>query len=980
MAAKYTRRINLYINGKEIKNNIRSINNEFQKAKGQIKNMTIGSKEYNAQMRKIDKLKSILNKHNQQLRTTTTAWGKMTIMAKGFLPAIGIATIVAGLGRTIRKMNEAAKAADNFDERLDNLSALTGLEGRALEELGETAKKTSVKITEGGVRIKQSADDIVDAYTKVGSQRPELLKNSEALASVTEDAIILSEAAKSELDPAVKGLTTTMNQFNLGADQSRRIINAMSAGSKEGAAGIPYLTQAVEKSGTTLNLMNVSLEENIGLIESIAPNYAKAELAGNSLDKVFLKLKEKQIGYKDGIFSVNDALDELSARYRNGESAASIFGVEHAKMGELLVQNKDEFNRYTTAVTGTNIAIEQAKKNTNNAAAIQKQARNEFHLSAIELGKNLSPAMTKLYQLAGSVASGFSKMIATSPVESLKKEHTELNTLVMKIASLNEGDKKRLELINELIRKYPKYYGEIDAATVSNNQLLTSLREVNRQMIRQIYIEGRKEELADLQKNAAEKLAVEMKYQDDLNTLKTSYFSKMGVEQQKIFTSDFSYMMQHFGKITSQYTSNTKKAIAVNKWLENNKLSKQNKGGLDYGDMIALSISYNDWLAAYKKKYKAQASAEAEYANISAYEKKWGLDDNSFEGKSNNSVVDTTGTPTGSNNSNTTKKNDSGIDSWITNSSWDKIGDEELAERKASEEKWTEFKKQQIEERTAAEVRALQIEEEIAQARVDLKDIQIDAIGQLANSMAGMFEQGSAAQIAMIAIEKAIAIAQIWMNLAREKSAINLAAAQMSTIPFVGPGLAAAYSATMTAKAVTAAGINTGLVVAQAISTGVSMGKRKKGKAYATGGFTQGETMYTAGESGTEWIAPNWMTNNPATAPIISTLESFRKNRTGLSSDAISTFADGGYTSLDSKMNTLNDRGKYRIDPFGIEGAKIDKLQNEILTELVSRIGNSLDNNTQAIQRLTSKKTYVTIEDIKKADKNYTQIENTRGL
>jgi len=262
----------------------------------------------------------------------------------------------------------------------------------------------------------------VDAYARVGSQRPELLKNGEALASVTEDAIIMSEAAKSQLEPAVKGLTTTMNQFNIGADGSRRIINAMAAGSKEGAADIPYLTQAIEKSGTTMNLMNVSLEENIGLIETIAPNYAKAKMAGNSLDKVFLKLKEKQIGYKDGVFSVNAALEELANRYKNGESAASIFGVEHAKMGELLVQNKDEFNRYTTAITGTNIAIEQAAKNTNNAKAIQAQARNEFHLAAIELGQNLSPAMTLLYKTVGSVARSFSDMIAKSPVKNLREQ------------------------------------------------------------------------------------------------------------------------------------------------------------------------------------------------------------------------------------------------------------------------------------------------------------------------------------------------------------------------------------------------------------------------------------------------------------------------------------------------------------------------------------------------------------------------------
>lgn len=433
---------------------------------------------------------------------------------KTFLPAFSFAAAIAGATAFVRKMNQAIEASDNFEERLDNLSALTGLEGIELEKLGETAKQTSVKITEGGVRIKQSADDIVDAYTRVGSQRPELLKNGEALASVTEDAIILSEAAKSQLEPAVKGLTTTMNQFNIGADGSRRIINAMAAGSKEGAADIPYLTQAIEKSGTTMNLMNVSLEQNIGLIEAIAPNYAKAEMAGNSLDKVFLKLKEKQIGYKDGVFSVNLALEELEQRYKNGESAASIFGVEHAKMGELLVQNKEEFIRYTTAVTGTNIAIEQAAKNTNNAKAIQAQARNEFHLAAIELGQNLSPAMTFLYKTAGSVARSFSDMIAKSPVKSLREQQTELNLLVTSITNANNTQETRNSLIAELQKKYPSFLENLDTEKLTNEQLRDRLKEVNEEYENKILLAVKEEKL---QGNYKERTDLKLK---ELNLIK----------------------------------------------------------------------------------------------------------------------------------------------------------------------------------------------------------------------------------------------------------------------------------------------------------------------------------------------------------------------------------------------------------------------------------------------------------------------------
>jgi len=396
MAQSYTRRITLWINDKEVRNDIASIRKEMMKLQAQQSRMIVGSKEYNAAGKKIRDLRGVMQQHNAQLRTTQNNWFSLRKAAEKFNRYFMlIGTVVASITGVIMGFRKARDEAMKFEERLDNLSALTGLAGKELEWLGKTAKETSVEITGSGIRIKQAGADILDAYTKVGSQRPELLKNKEALHAVTKDAIILSEAAKSDLQPAVAGLTMAMNQFNLPAAESRRIINAMAAGSKEGAGDIPYLTQAIEKSGTTLNLMNVSLEENIGLIETIAPNYTQASEAGNSLDKVFLKLKAEQIGYKDGVFSVSAALEELSRRFASGESSVDLFGLRHAKMAELLVMGRHEVDRYTKAVTGTEMAIEQAVKNTNNNAAKLAQARNKLNLILIEFGEKLNPAFVK---------------------------------------------------------------------------------------------------------------------------------------------------------------------------------------------------------------------------------------------------------------------------------------------------------------------------------------------------------------------------------------------------------------------------------------------------------------------------------------------------------------------------------------------------------------------------------------------------------
>ena len=56
-------------------------------------------------------------------------------------------------------------------------------------------------------------------------------------------------------------------------------------------------------------------------------------------------------------------------------------------MAEVLIQSKEDINRYTNAVTGSEKAIEMAAKNTNNRMAERAQAMNRLKLQMIEVGK-----------------------------------------------------------------------------------------------------------------------------------------------------------------------------------------------------------------------------------------------------------------------------------------------------------------------------------------------------------------------------------------------------------------------------------------------------------------------------------------------------------------------------------------------------------------------------------------------------------------
>jgi TP901 family phage tail tape measure protein len=302
---------------------------------------------------------------DRRLRKLTPSLGNMGKQMLQFASAAAIGTLLVSSVQTLKE----------YETNMASLSAITGVSGSALEvfrgEVNNVAKDT-----------KKSSVEVAKAFELVGSAKPELLKNAEALAEVTRQSIILSKASGDELEISVQSLTGTLNQFDLGADSAARVINALAAGSKEGAAAVPLITESLDKFGTVAAGMNISVEQSVGLIETLAEKNLKGAEAGNKLKNVLaimstakaLPPKALQQLEKFGVNAeiVSDKTLPLSTRLKElgkiaGDETAlvKVFGRENFVAGGIILKNAEKVNKYTKAVTGTNIAQEQADKNSN---------------------------------------------------------------------------------------------------------------------------------------------------------------------------------------------------------------------------------------------------------------------------------------------------------------------------------------------------------------------------------------------------------------------------------------------------------------------------------------------------------------------------------------------------------------------------------------------------------------------------------------
>lgn len=393
------RGVYLYLDGKEIKNDINSIDLEIKRLQRDIKDMTRGSEEYNRTMAKIQNLQGILKQHRQEIKGITTETKKATIsvgsMVDWFNRFGGVILSVVGFltGFTLA-LRAIRDERNKLEESQAGLKALTGLDDENIAWLTEQAKTLSTTMTKEGLRVRQSAAEILDAFMLVGSAKPELLGDKEALKAVSEEAMRLQAAAKDiTLNEAVDSLTLSLNQYGAAADQAGRFSNVLAAGSQAGSANIASQAKAIRNAGTAAASANVPIEQTVALIETLAYRGIKDEVVGTGLKKFFLVLQTGADETNPKIVGLDKALENLKNKNMDAGAIKKMFGEEGYNTASVILQNTEMVKDFTAAVTGTNVAYEQAAINSDTAQARLEQARNKMKLAAIDLGEKLNPTL-----------------------------------------------------------------------------------------------------------------------------------------------------------------------------------------------------------------------------------------------------------------------------------------------------------------------------------------------------------------------------------------------------------------------------------------------------------------------------------------------------------------------------------------------------------------------------------------------------------
>ena len=306
-------------------------------------------------------------------------------------------------------LSSLSESGVGFQQSMADLQAITGIVGKDLQTISQAARET-------GKQSGLGAKGAVDAFTLLASQIQIDKIGLQGLMQLQKETITLAQAGGLEMADAATAMAATINQFGLEASEANRVINVLAAGSKYGAAEVADLAQSFKVSGATAAAAGLSVEQTAGAIEVLSQMNLKGAEAGTALRNIILKL-QTTLGVDLSNVGLAKALDQLKPKLQDTTYLAKVFGAENIAAAQYLITNAQAVDEMTAAVTGSNVAQEQAAIRTDTVAEKMKQIQARIDDMKISLFE-MSGGLTGYASALGDTGVMISQMI---PLMSLLK-------------------------------------------------------------------------------------------------------------------------------------------------------------------------------------------------------------------------------------------------------------------------------------------------------------------------------------------------------------------------------------------------------------------------------------------------------------------------------------------------------------------------------------------------------------------------------
>ena len=360
------------------------------------------------------------------------------------LKAIDLMAIDSSVQNIKDRLQGVSDIAIKNESALAEVSAITGVVGAELDKLNDQSKGLSRTY---GEDLNANLDSFKTILSRLG---PDIGKSDKAMGGLGESVNILAKGMEGDIVGATDAITTSMLQFQVdlknpvkAAEESKRMINVMAAGAKEGAAEIPQIGQALVAAGVSAKLANLSFEETNAAIQAMAGGGKYGSEAGVAIRNVITNMSASTSLSKEavtilGAYGIKtkeladksvpwaDRLKKLAPLQNDINALTSIFGRENAASAQILIRSANEQAELTKQITGTNVAYEQASVIMDTTAEEEKRRNQRWNLFKLKIGN-----VTKQFQPYINITAN-----AISITANLKNAHEGLMIVLNAVKTL----------------------------------------------------------------------------------------------------------------------------------------------------------------------------------------------------------------------------------------------------------------------------------------------------------------------------------------------------------------------------------------------------------------------------------------------------------------------------------------------------------------------------------------------------------------
>ncbi|WP_067145340.1 phage tail tape measure protein [Pseudotamlana agarivorans] len=414
-----------------------------------------------------------------------------------------VVNIVQSLSSSIAKINPFAALAVGATVAFSKIAAdayqlAKGFENamKEVETISEATQKNFKGISDQVFNLSRISPDgpekLAKAYYQIVSAGYDGAKGLKLLETATKAAT----AGVTDTITAADGITTVLNAFKLDAEEAENVAD--------------ILFKTVQLGKTTFSELASSMS-------TVAPIAASANIDFNQVSAAIATLTKQGVPTAQAMTQIRAAIVGVNKVLGDGWSETLTLQEAFGVLSDEANGSQVELQKMVGTIEAVGAILGTTGKNAKGAAEDLKAVSNatgaasdatdrmlSSNTNQLQILQNRIKASTKgigevVLTMSNTIAKGLNKALeeGNKLEKSYNQQREELFRLRIALQSVNEDSAERAKIVREIINSYPDYLKGIDSETVSNEQLLTVLDQINNAYKLRYKYEKRQNELRE---------------------------------------------------------------------------------------------------------------------------------------------------------------------------------------------------------------------------------------------------------------------------------------------------------------------------------------------------------------------------------------------------------------------------------------------------------------------------------------------------